>query len=251
VADNEERSDEERTTPPGSFKSFWLHHNLWAYALIFAVIVIYALLQSRLEKGPERVPEAEPSVAADSGDVGPATEPEMDFDGAVDTEAPAATGQDPIGKQTADAAVIHTSMGDITVKLYKEDAPRTVANLVTLAEQGFYDGLTFHRVIKEFMIQAGCPKGDGTGGPGYTFEDEINDHKLGAGTLAMANAGPNTNGSQFFIVTEKPQPHLDGKHTVFGEVTAGMDVVRKIAAVPTGARDKPLAPVTIKTIEIK
>jgi len=175
----------------------------------------------------------------------------MQFDGAVDSESLAEASGDPIGDETADAAIIHTSMGDIELKLYKDDAPRTVANLVTLAKKGFYDGLTFHRVIKDFMIQGGCPKGDGTGDPGYSFEDEINDHKIVAGTLAMANAGPDTNGSQFFIVTEKPQPGLDGKHTAFGEVTEGMDVVRKIAAVPTGARDKPLEPVTIKTIEIK
>ncbi len=247
MGDDERKTDEESTQPPVSFKSFWMQHNLWVYALIFVCIVVYAILQSSFEKRARRAPESEPAVAAD---IGGGADAEMQFDGAVDSEALAKASGDPIGDETADAAIIHTSMGDIELKLYKDDAPRTVANLVTLAKQGFYDGVTFHRVIKDFMIQGGCPKGDGTGGPGYSFEDEINDHKIVAGTLAMANSGRNTNGSQFFIVTEKPQPGLDGGHTAFGEVTEGMGVVRRIAAVPTGARDKPLAPVTITSIEI-
>lgn len=150
-----------------------------------------------------------------------------------------------------DQAVVHTSMGDITVKFYNKDAPKTVDNFLKLSRQGFYDGLIFHRVMKDFMIQGGDPNGDGTGGPGYEFEDEINDHKIVKGTLAMANSGPNTNGSQFFIVTEKEQPHLDGIHTVFGEVTDGMDVVEKIAAVMVDENDKPLEPVYINSIEIR
>ena len=132
-----------------------------------------------------------------------------------------------------------TNHGDIVLELFDEDAPETVANFRRLAEKGFYDGLIFHRVIPDFMIQGGCPEGTGTGGPGYTFKDEINDHKIVKGALAMANAGPNTNGSQFFIVTTAAAPWLDGKHTVFGEVGEGMDVVDKIGTLPTDARDRP------------
>jgi peptidyl-prolyl cis-trans isomerase B (cyclophilin B) len=132
-----------------------------------------------------------------------------------------------------------TNHGDIVLELFDEDAPKTVDNFRKLAEDGYYDGLIFHRVIPDFMIQGGCPQGTGTGGPGYTFEDEINDHKVVKGALAMANAGPNTNGSQFFIVTTEAAPWLDGKHTVFGEVTEGMDVVDTIGTLPTDARDRP------------
>jgi len=132
-----------------------------------------------------------------------------------------------------------TNHGDIVLELFDEDAPETVGNFRRLAEDGFYDGLIFHRVIPDFMIQGGCPQGTGTGGPGYTFKDEINQHKVVKGTLAMANAGPNTNGSQFFIVTTEAAPWLDGKHTVFGEVKEGMDVVDKIGTLATDARDRP------------
>ena len=132
-----------------------------------------------------------------------------------------------------------TNHGDIVLELFDEDAPETVSNFRRLAEDGFYDGLIFHRVIPDFMIQGGCPEGTGTGGPGYTFKDEFNDHKVVKYALAMANAGPNTNGSQFFIVTTDAAPWLDGKHTVFGEVTDGTDVVDKIGTLPTDARDRP------------
>jgi cyclophilin family peptidyl-prolyl cis-trans isomerase len=132
-----------------------------------------------------------------------------------------------------------TNHGDIVLELFDEDAPETVNNFRRLAEDGFYDGLIFHRVIPDFMIQGGCPQGTGTGGPGYTFKDEINDHKVVKGALAMANAGPDTNGSQFFIVTTAAAPWLDGKHTVFGEVREGMDVVDTIGTLPTDARDRP------------
>jgi cyclophilin family peptidyl-prolyl cis-trans isomerase len=132
-----------------------------------------------------------------------------------------------------------TNHGDIVLELFDEDAPETVANFRRLAEDGFYDGLIFHRVIPDFMIQGGCPQGTGTGGPGYTFKDEINDHKVVKGALAMANAGPNTNGSQFFVVTTEAAPWLDGKHTVFGEVVEGMDVVDTIGTLPTDNRDRP------------
>src|SRR5205809_5859446 len=143
------------------------------------------------------------------------------------------------------SATMQTNQGAIALELFDEDAPKTVANFKKLAGEGFYDGLVFHRVIKDFVIQGGCPQGTGTGGPGYTFEDEINDHKIVRGALAMANAGPNTNGSQFFVVTAEACPWLDGKHTVFGRVSAGMEVVDRISELPTDARDRPREPVTI------
>ena len=127
---------------------------------------------------------------------------------------------------------MQTTEGQIIFEMFDEDAPKTVENFRKLAGDGFYDGLTFHRVIKDFMIQGGCPQGTGTGGPGYTFEDEINPHKIVRGALAMANAGPNTNGSQFFIVTAEACSWLDGKHTVFGQVTDGMDVVDRLEGSP-------------------
>jgi cyclophilin family peptidyl-prolyl cis-trans isomerase len=147
-------------------------------------------------------------------------------------------------------ATLHTNHGPIGVELFPEDAPKTVENFERLARDGFYDGVGFHRVIPDFMIQGGDPTGTGSGGPGYSFEDEINDHKVERGALAMANAGPNTNGSQFFIVTAEACPWLDGKHTVFGRVTEGMEVVDRISALPTDARDKPREPATIERIEL-
>jgi cyclophilin family peptidyl-prolyl cis-trans isomerase len=144
-----------------------------------------------------------------------------------------------------------TSEGDIVLELFDEDAPKTVSNFKKLASEGFYDGLIFHRVIDDFMIQGGCPEGTGMGGPGYTFEDEINDHKVVRGALAMANAGPNTNGSQFFIVTTEAAPWLDGKHTVFGEVRDGQDVVDRIGTTETDARDRPVEPIGIVSIELE
>jgi peptidyl-prolyl cis-trans isomerase B (cyclophilin B) len=145
---------------------------------------------------------------------------------------------------------MNTSEGPIVLELFDEDAPETVANFRKLAGEGFYDGLGFHRIIKDFMIQGGCPLGTGTGGPGYTFADEINQHKVVRGALAMANAGPDTNGSQFFIVTADACPWLDGKHTVFGEVREGSDVVDRLEALPTGPGDRPVEPATIETIEL-
>jgi peptidyl-prolyl cis-trans isomerase B (cyclophilin B) len=145
---------------------------------------------------------------------------------------------------------MQTTEGPIVFELFDEDAPKTVENFRKLAADGFYDGLTFHRVIKDFMIQGGCPQGTGTGGPGYTFEDEINDHKIVRGALAMANAGPNTNGSQFFIVTTAAAPWLDGKHTVFGEVSEGMDVVDRLEGTETDAGDRPNEPIGIASVEL-
>src|SRR6059058_5832944 len=147
-------------------------------------------------------------------------------------------------------ANMHTTHGTIALELFDDDAPKTVSNFRKLADDGFYDGIIFHRVIPDFMIQGGCPQGTGTGGPGYTFEDEINDHKVVRGALAMANAGPNTNGSQFFIVTTDAAPWLDGKHTVFGEVTSGMEVVDKIEGLETDARDKPRDEARIDSVEL-
>jgi peptidyl-prolyl cis-trans isomerase B (cyclophilin B) len=147
-------------------------------------------------------------------------------------------------------ATLHTNAGAIVVELHDADAPKTVENFRNLAGDGFYDGLVFHRVIPDFMIQGGCPEGTGTGGPGYTFEDEFNDHRIVRGALAMANAGPDTNGSQFFLVTKDAAPWLDGKHTVFGRVVDGMDAVDAIEGTATDGRDKPLEPQVIERVEL-
>jgi peptidyl-prolyl cis-trans isomerase B (cyclophilin B) len=147
-------------------------------------------------------------------------------------------------------ATLHTNHGAIEVELFDDAAPKTVDNFKKLAGDGFYDGLVFHRVIKDFMIQGGCPQGTGTGGPGYQFEDEFNENKIVRGALAMANAGPNTNGSQFFIVTTDAAPWLDGKHTVFGEVKSGMDAVDAIENTPTGAGDRPVDDAKIERVEL-
>ena len=148
------------------------------------------------------------------------------------------------------AATLQTNHGAIAVELYDDDAPKTVENFLTLARKGFYDGVIFHRVIPDFMIQGGDPTGTGRGGPGYTFEDEANDHPVARGALAMANAGPNTNGSQFFIVTADSCPWLNGKHTVFGRVTDGMDVVDEISNVDSDGSDRPRADVVIERVDV-
>ena len=147
-------------------------------------------------------------------------------------------------------ATLQTNHGAIDIELFDEDAPKTVENFKKLARDGFYDGVIFHRVINDFMIQGGDPTGTGSGGPGYQFEDEFNDHKVEKGALAMANAGPNTNGSQFFIVTADACPWLDGKHTVFGRVTSGMDVVSAIEQVDTGPGDRPRDDVRIESVSL-
>ena len=147
-------------------------------------------------------------------------------------------------------ATLHTSEGPIELELFPNEAPKTVDNFTKLANDGFYDGLVFHRVIPDFMIQGGCPEGTGRGGPGYQFEDEFNEHKVERGALAMANAGPNTNGSQFFIVTTESAPWLDGKHTVFGKVTSGQDVADRISMVDRDPNDKPREPVVIERVEL-
>jgi len=147
-------------------------------------------------------------------------------------------------------ATLHTNHGAISIELFDEDAPKTVDNFLKLSRDGFYDGVIFHRVIPDFMIQGGDPTGTGTGGPGYQFEDEFNAHKVVRGALAMANAGPNTNGSQFFIVTTEAASWLDGKHTVFGRVTDGMDVVDTISGLETDARDRPRDDVVIERVDV-
>ena len=147
-------------------------------------------------------------------------------------------------------ATMKTTQGDITIELFDREAPKTVENFKKLAADGFYDGLTFHRIIKDFMIQGGCPLGTGTGGPGYSFEDEFNEHKVVRGALAMANSGPNTNGSQFFIVTTGAAPWLDGKHTVFGEVTGGLGVVDVIERLPTDRQDRPKEDAKITSLTV-
>ena len=147
-------------------------------------------------------------------------------------------------------ATLHTNAGAINVELYDSDAPKTVENFRKLAGDGFYDGLIFHRVITDFMIQGGCPEGTGRGGPGYTFEDEPNQHSVERGALAMANAGPNTNGSQFFIVTTEAAPWLNGKHTVFGKVTGGMETVDAIEGTETDGADRPVEPQVIERVEL-
>ena len=147
-------------------------------------------------------------------------------------------------------ATLHTTQGTIELELFEADAPKTVQNFVGLARDGFYDGITFHRVIPEFMIQGGCPQGDGTGGPGYEFEDEPNEHRIVRGALAMANRGPDTNGSQFFIVSADACPWLDGKHTVFGRVSDGIEVVDRISDLPRDARDRPTETAAIDRVEL-
>jgi cyclophilin family peptidyl-prolyl cis-trans isomerase len=148
-------------------------------------------------------------------------------------------------------AVLDTSAGEIRLELWADQAPQTVGNFVALARQGFYDGTVFHRVIRDFMIQGGCPQGTGTGGPGYQFGDEINPRKLERGVLAMANAGPNTNGSQFFIVTAAATPWLDGAHTGFGRVIAGEDVVEAIGTTATGRGDRPREEQRLNAVRIE
>ena len=148
------------------------------------------------------------------------------------------------------AATLHTNHGAIAIELFDDDAPKTVENFLKLVRDGFYNGVIFHRVIPDFMIQGGDPTGTGSGGPGYQFEDEFNEHKVVRGALAMANAGPNTNGSQFFIVTAEAASWLDGKHTVFGRVTGGMDVIDAISALDTDARDRPTTDVVIERVEV-
>lgn len=157
----------------------------------------------------------------------------------------------PADPNTRYRAIVDTSAGEIQIDLWADLAPETVGNFVGLARDGFYDGTVFHRVIKDFMIQGGCPQGTGTGGPGYTFADEINPRPLVRGVLAMANAGPGTNGSQFFIITAESTPWLDGAHTGFGEVVDGHDIVESIGTTATGSRDRPREEQRINTIRIE
>jgi cyclophilin family peptidyl-prolyl cis-trans isomerase len=148
------------------------------------------------------------------------------------------------------SAVVTTNKGEIGLELFDADAPKTVENFVKLSRDGFYDNVIFHRVIPDFMIQGGDPTGTGMGGPGYTFEDEPNGRSIERGVIAMANSGPNTNGSQFFIVTAQACPWLDGLHTVFGRVTSGMDVVDEIGNTQAGPGDRPVEEIRIDSVAI-
>ena len=148
------------------------------------------------------------------------------------------------------SVTLHTNHGPVELELFDEDAPKTVDNFLELSREGYYDGLVFHRVIPDFMIQGGCPEGTGTGGPGYEFEDEINQNKLVRGAVAMANRGPDTNGSQFFILTRDEAAWLEGKHTVFGRVSGGMEAVDSIERTPTGANDRPVEEARIERVEL-
>ncbi len=148
-------------------------------------------------------------------------------------------------------AKFETSLGNFEAELFTKDAPKTVNNFVLLSRDGFYDSLTFHRIIKDFMIQGGDPEGTGMGGPGYKFEDEFNDNKLVRGVLAMANSGPDTNGSQFFIVTAEKTEWLDGKHTAFGKIISGLEKVMEIESVETDENDKPRLEIKINKLTIK
>ncbi len=181
------------------------------------------------------------------------TEAQGDEKTTESSDAKAGEGSAPkmeIDKNKIYTATMKTSVGEIELKLFAKDAPKTVNNFVHLAEKSFYNKTIFHRVMKDFMIQGGDPEGTGMGGPGYTFEDEINEHKLVKGVLAMANSGPDTNGSQFFIVTAEATDWLDGKHTAFGEVTKGLDIAQKIENVETGQNDKPAEDIVLETVTI-
>ena len=155
---------------------------------------------------------------------------------------------DPTAKYVA---VFTTTAGEIRCELFADAAPQTVGNFVGLANAGYYDGTIFHRVIPDFMVQGGCPQGTGTGGPGYNFKDEINDHKIVKGTLAMANAGPGTNGSQFFLVTAAATPWLDGAHTAFGRIIDGDDVLTALGTTPTGRNDRPVTEQRLERVRIE
>ncbi len=213
-------------------------------ALALALFSVSGTPQDRIEKSnaPVAVEATQASSPPPTPVASPASSPTQTMD----------TTQEPV-------IILHTTLGDITLKLYSGDTPKTVENFLKLSRDGFYNGVRFHRVIKDFMIQSGDPlsKDDaqtarwGTGGPGYTFADEVSKKKLVRGSLAMANAGPNTNGSQFFIVTKSDTPWLDGKHTNFGEVISGMDVVMSIDSVATLPGDRPATPVTITSVEVR
>ncbi len=226
-------------------------HRLGFAAAVIIIIAGGFLLYAKSR--PMKVPDTKAGTQADIESEAKTLVPETKTE---ETKTPMATNTN--AKMT-DTVVLKTSQGDIEIQLTPKKAPKTVANFEKLASSGFYDSTKFHRVIKGFMIQGGDPltKDDsqmarwGTGGPGYQFQDEINDQKLVRGVLAMANAGPNTNGSQFFIVTAAATPWLDGHHTVFGKVVKGMDVVDKIENTPTGERDIPKTPVVIESIMLK
>jgi cyclophilin family peptidyl-prolyl cis-trans isomerase len=211
-----------------------------AYIVIFILIAFGVLFV--LVKGGE-----EQKTLSDSDNQ--AKQEENSVDKKIYSEAPAVL---PVDQLVGKSAVFNTNQGSFTIALFGDKTPKTVSNFITLAKDGFYNGQIFHRVIEGFMIQGGYPEGTGRGGPGYQFEDEVNNGLTFSkeGLLAMANAGPGTNGSQFFITTSKPE-YLNNKHTIFGEVVEGYDNVVKISKVATDSGDKPSTPVVIEKIEIK
>lgn len=238
--------------------------------LIIVAFVLFTLIQRDVNEEGESLPVEQITNSLDPGDVivsetleaesreensvlGQelvAEEPIVDVQAAPDSET-LVEQQEAVVQESVDyKALIKTNKGEILIDLYEDLSPKTVQNFVDLANKNFYDGIIFHRIIKDFMIQTGDPTGTGTGGPGYKFDDEFNSKKLVLGSVAMANSGPNTNGSQFFIVTTEATPWLDGKHTNFGEVVAGMEVVKAIEGVPTGPGDKPLEEVKMLSVEI-
>lgn len=221
-----------------------------------ALLFVYSDDKSKLDDATiKTIPQVEISTTPDG------TTTPVGTVGSLETKDITQSKNNTMEQKTAEAttAILHTTMGDVTLKLYANESPKTVENFIKLAKSGFYNGVKFHRVIKDFMIQTGDPlsKDDGqmsrwgTGGPGYQFADEFNQHKLVRGSLAMANSGPNSNGSQFFIVTAESTGWLDGKHTNFGEVTDGLDVVMKIQGVATASGDRPVTPITITSVEVK
>jgi len=225
---------------------------------VFAYVVVLLIIGGVIFWAEKSMNQSETS--SDAGNTVPINKQALDniIDPGSNVSIQPQAPQDVRPELLEDTVELHTNMGVVTLELYPQDAPKTVTNFINLAKSGFYNGTKFHRVIKDFMIQGGDPNSkdadwsnDGQGGPGYQFADEFNAHKLVRGTLAMANAGPNTNGSQFFIVTALSTPWLDGKHTAFGKVIKGMEVVDKIERVETNGDQKgnhPLQDMTIQKI---
>lgn len=228
--------------------------NLLIFGILFVALLVVITSATIREQPQEQaaVNERQPDVLEESTESTKAVETteSMEIQTQNTTKSYSSAPEMQLGEGVDYKAVIKTSLGDLTVDLFEKESPITVNNFVTLAIDGFYDGIIFHRIIKDFMIQGGDPQGTGSGGPGYSFADEFNDVPLVRGSLAMANAGPNTNGSQFFVVTIDATPWLDGKHTNFGQITEGLDILDKIEGVETGPGDKPLEDIVIESIEI-
>lgn len=228
-----------------------MENKLITYLPLFGIVITIGLLSYNFIKTPSNKPGEETleNVIKNISNTNPSNDLESKGNKAMDKtnmEKPSQI----INLNSTYTAIMNTSKGEIKIKLYNKEAPLTVNNFVYLAKNNFYNGLKFHRIIKDFMIQGGDPLGNGTGGPGYKFNDEFSNKKLVKGSIAMANSGPNTNGSQFFIVSAKETPWLDGRHTNFGEVISGIEIVDAIENVTTDYNDKPLEDVIINSIEI-